>query len=200
MTAVQRGNQAVQVRPESRSAGGTGALILDAQNVRKTYRLGRVDVPVLHGVSLAVREEEWVAILGASGSGKSTLMHILGGLDRPDPDDPPSPPTAVSFRGRNLLECSDGELDSYRNRSVGFVFQFYHLLPELTVLENTLLPAMQTHGRLGFMRKRGELTEEARVLLDSFGLGHRLAHRPAELSGGERQRTAIARALINDPP
>src|ERR1043165_7697333 len=183
MTAVQRGNQAVQVRPESRSAGGTGALILDAQNVRKTYRLGRVDVPVLHGVSLAVREEEWVAILGASGSGKSTLMHILGGLDRPDPDDPPSPPTAVSFRGRNLLECSDGELDSYRNRSVGFVFQFYHLLPELTVLENTLLPAMTGLG----VRSAGA-TARAESLLARFGLAPRLAPRPSELSGRARQR------------
>ncbi len=214
-------------------AMGAGGVILSCSGVYKTYRLGRVDVPVLHGVSMSVREGEWVAILGASGSGKSTLMHILGGLDRADrivrrtacpkcaydltglkaevcpecggsvagilPSEKPAA-TRVEFRGQDLTRMSVSQLDTYRNRSVGFVFQFYHLLPELTVVENALLPAMQRWGRLGFMRKRGELMGQARMILESFGLGHRLEHRPAELSGGERQRTAIARALINDPP
>ncbi len=166
--------------------------------MRKTYRLGRVDVPVLHGVSISIRAGEWVAILGASGSGKSTLLHILGGLDRPDAGG--SPPCRVVFDGSDLTGMSASQLDTYRNRSVGFVFQFYHLLPELTVLENALLPAMRLHGRLGFMSKRAELVGAAEQLLTSFGLAHRLRHRPSELSGGERQRTAIARALINDPP
>ncbi len=181
-----------------RAGGGAG--ILCASNVRKTYRLGRVDVPVLHGVSIAIREGEWVAILGASGSGKSTLLHILGGLDRPDPRRDGEPDRTVTFRDQDLTRMSSSELDDYRNLSVGFVFQFYHLLPELTVLENTLLPAMRKYGSLGFLMARARLTAQAQTLLTSFGLGHRLRHRPAELSGGERQRTAIARALINDPP
>jgi lipoprotein-releasing system ATP-binding protein len=179
------------------SATVAGASILSCANVHKTYKLGRVDVPVLHGVSLTVREGEWIAILGASGSGKSTLMHILGGLDRPDRK---GEQTSVRFRGMELTEMSVRQLDAYRNESVGFVFQFYHLLPELTVLENALLPAMNLHGRWGYMVNRAALVQQAEAILGSFGLSHRLNHRPAELSGGERQRTAIARALINDPP
>jgi ABC-type lipoprotein export system ATPase subunit len=189
------------VKAETRRGGAAvdaGPVILSCANVHKTYKLGRVDVPVLHGVSLTVREGEWIAILGASGSGKSTLMHILGGLDRPDSNVGPS--CTVRFREEELTTLSPSGLDEYRNRSVGFVFQFYHLLPELTVLENALLPAMPLHGRLGFLRRRSELVAQATEILTSFGLSHRLGHRPAELSGGERQRTAIARALINDPP
>lgn len=184
-------------------AGGSGgagesgkAVVLRAAAVHKTYRLGRVDVPVLKGASIDVREHEWVAVLGASGSGKSTLLHLLGGLDRPDPTNGGS----VAFHGRAVQEMSNRALNHYRNASVGFVFQFYHLLPELTVLENTLIPAMVLHKRWGFRRRRAELTKRADELLGAFGLGHRLRHRPAELSGGERQRVAIARAIINDPP
>jgi lipoprotein-releasing system ATP-binding protein len=177
-----------------------GPPALAGEGVRKTYRMGKVSVPVLRGASIRVGEGEWVAILGASGSGKSTLLHILGGLDRPDPAQNGHPAPAVSFRGRDLTGMSAAALDEYRNASVGFVFQFYHLLPELSVLENALLPAMRRHGRLGFARRRRELEDAAGALLTEFGLGHRLRHRPGELSGGERQRTAIARALINDPP
>lgn len=169
--------------------------VLSASNIHKTYRLGRVEVPVLKGASISVARGEWVAILGASGSGKSTLLHLLGGLDRPDPASGP-----VEFDGRAIGGLSARELDRYRNASVGFVFQFYHLLPELTVIENALIPAMVLHKRLGFARRRSELIDRATRLLDSFGLAARLKHRPAELSGGERQRVAIARALINDPP
>jgi ABC-type lipoprotein export system ATPase subunit len=169
--------------------------LLEAQNLSKTYRLGRVDVPVLRGASLRVEPGEWVAVLGASGSGKSTLLHLLGGLDRPDPGS-----GAIRYESRDLLGLGGAELDRFRRTSVGFVFQFYHLLPELTVLENTLLASMVGRGRLAFAGDRGRCVERARSLLGSVGLSHRLGHRPAELSGGERQRVALARALMNDPP
>ena len=186
--------------PESPVAGAAGVPMIEAREVFKTYRLGRVDVPVLRGASLAVREGECVAVLGASGSGKSTLLHLLGGLDRADrqPIDVDAA-NHVSHRGRALKGFSAGELDRYRRRTVGFVFQFYHLLPELSVLQNVLIAAMVLHGRLGYMRRAGELRERATGLLDRLGLAHRLRHRPVELSGGERQRVAIARALINQP-
>ncbi len=171
------------------------AAYLSAHNVHKTYLLGRVEVPVLRGVSISVAKGEWVAILGASGSGKSTLLHLLGGLDRPDRG-----LGAVSFDGRSVTAFSAGAIDIYRNTSVGFVFQFYHLLPELNVMENVLVSAMIRHGRFGFSRRAPDLRRRAADLLNLFGLGHRLRHRPSELSGGERQRVAIARALINQPP
>jgi lipoprotein-releasing system ATP-binding protein len=181
-----------------------GSTILAAEHVRKTYRLGRVDVPVLKGASIAVRAGEWVAVLGASGSGKSTLLHLLGDLDRPDPEDASMSPgdgrrSDIRFESQSLATMSTRERDRYRNRSVGFVFQFYHLLPELTVMENTFLPALVGLGRLAYYRRRQEIRAWAGELLTSFGLGHRLEHRPRELSGGERQRVAIARALVNRP-
>lgn len=170
--------------------------LLAVNSVHKTYHLGRVLVPVLHGVSLSVGQGEFVAILGASGSGKSTLLHLMGGLDRPDA----KPKGRIDFDGRDITAMGAGELDHYRNNSIGFVFQFYHLLPEFTVLRNVLLGAMIRHGVLAYMGKRAELHERAKDLLAKVGLSHRLKHRPAELSGGERQRVAIARALMNDPP
>jgi len=175
--------------------------LLSAHRVYKTYRLGRVDVPVLRGVHLEVEEGECVAVLGASGSGKSTLLHILGGLDRPDRAGPRGTEheSDVVFEGRSLRSLSPSQLDRYRNRSVGFVFQFYHLLPELTVLHNAALPALVGLNRLTYAAKAGEIRARAEALLSRFGLAHRLRHRPVELSGGERQRVAIARALINKP-
>ena len=170
------------------------AALLAAENVFKTYRLGRVDVPVLKGTTLRVHAGEWLAVHGASGSGKSTLLHLLGDLDRADPGR-----GEVHFEGRSLASLSHRQRNHYRNRSIGFVFQFYHLLPELNVLENTLLPALVGMGRFTYYRRIGELRRRAGELLGSFGLGHRLRHRPAELSGGERQRVAIARALMNAP-
>ncbi len=168
--------------------------VLEACALRKTYRMGRVRVPVLKGASLQVRQGEWVAVLGASGSGKSTLLHLLGGLDRPDQTSGP-----VRHRGVDLASMRPAQLDRYRSCSVGFVFQFYHLLPELTALENVLIAAMVRHGRLGYMQRAAALRARAVGLLEAFGLSSRLRHRPAELSGGERQRVAIARALMNEP-
>lgn len=171
---------------------------LIAKNVFKTYRLGRVDVPVLRGATLEVRKGEWVAVLGASGSGKSTLLHLLGGFDRPDRARGDAG-GEVAYEGAPLNGMSSRQLDRYRHTTVGFVFQFYHLLPELTVLENVLLASMVHHGWRGWSGGRSAARERATGLLETFGLGHRLRHRPAELSGGERQRVAIARALVNDP-
>lgn len=174
--------------------------LLAAREVHKTYRLGRIDVPVLRGASIEVHAGESIAILGASGSGKSTLLHLLGGLDRPDRT--PSGSTGLNqvyFEGQALGGMSAAALDRYRNTAVGFVFQFFHLLPELSVLQNTLIPAMVRYGRFGYASRASRLRAEASELLEAFGLGHRLRHRPAELSGGERQRVAIARALINQP-
>lgn len=176
-----------------------GREILRVANLRKTYKLGRVPVPVLHGVELSVNRGECVAILGASGSGKSTLLHLCGGLDRPDRARDGNPRPSIVFDGVDMAKTGKRELDRYRSHDVGFVFQFYHLLPELSVLENVTVGAMIKHGRLGYMAKRGESVKRATELLESFGLGHRLRHKSSQLSGGERQRVAIARALINDP-
>lgn len=169
--------------------------LIHVENLHKTYRLGRVDVPVLRGISLDVRPGEWLAVLGASGSGKSTLLHLLGGLDRPDRGN--GKRGSIVFDGRALHDLSSQELDRFRVTRVGFVFQFYHLLPELTVLENVAIAAMVRMGRFGY--RRSEAEGRAKKLLDAFGLSHRLKHRSAELSGGERQRVAIARALMNSP-
>lgn len=166
------------------------------ENLHKTYRLGRVEVPVLRGVNLTVAPGEFVAILGASGSGKSTLLHLIGGLDRPDR----RPSGSVKVDEQDVTRLGTLQLDRYRTRHVGFVFQFYHLFPELSVLENVLIAAMIRHGKLGYLRARSALRSRATELLDGVGLSHRLRHRPVELSGGERQRVALARSLINDPP
>lgn len=170
------------------SAAVATSTLLAARDVHKTYRLGRVDVPVLRGASIDIGPREWVAVLGASGSGKSTLLHLLGGLDRPDRNK-----GDILFNSTPLSSMSRRELDRFRAREVGFVFQFYHLLPELTVMDNVLVAAMAAKADMSASRKRAE------ELLRAFGLGARLRHRPVELSGGERQRVAIARALVNQP-
>lgn len=169
---------------------------IEVKNLHKTYRMGRVDVPVLRGVDLHVKPGEFVAILGASGSGKSTLLHLIGGLDRPDRD----PKSSIVVDETEVTSLGPLQLDRYRTREVGFVFQFYHLFPELTVLDNVLIAAMIRHGKLGYLRARASLRHKAQSLLDRVGLSHRLTHRPVELSGGERQRVALARSLMNDPP
>ncbi len=167
-------------------------VILHAVNVRKSYCLGRVTLKVLKGISLGVRRGEFVAVMGSSGSGKSTLLHILGALDIPDEG-------KVIFEQRDVFACSNAQRDRLRNATFGFVFQFYHLLPELNVLENTLLPGMVGSSILGWWSQRHDRSRHAVDLLARMGLGERLRHRPNELSGGERQRVAIARALVNRP-
>jgi ABC-type lipoprotein export system ATPase subunit len=154
--------------------------------------MGVTKVQVLKGVELAVRKSEFVAIVGASGSGKSTLLHILGGLDSPDKG-------VVSFEGRDLGKINAGELNRYRNRTVGFVFQFYHLLDELNVLENVYLPTMASKSIAGWLACRRRAKDRARQLLAELGLSDRAKHKPYQLSGGERQRVAIGRALMNEP-
>jgi ABC-type lipoprotein export system ATPase subunit len=166
--------------------------ILKAEGIYKSYRMGATKVKVLKGVDLGVKKGEYVAIVGASGSGKSTLLHILGALDRPDKG-------VVAFMGRDLSRYSSGELNRFRNKKVGFVFQFYHLLDELSVLENIFLPTMVSKGILGWFACRGWARSRAKELLEQLGLGERANHKPYQLSGGERQRVAIGRALMNEP-
>ena len=166
--------------------------VLQATGLHRTYRMGRVEVPVLRGVDLQVQEGEWLCVLGSSGSGKSTLLHQLGDLDRPDRGD-------IAWRGRSLAKMRRRERETYRNRAIGFVFQSYHLMPELNVLENVMVASMVGHDPFAWRSMRAEASARAEELLDAFGLGHRFEHRPAELSGGERQRVAMARALVNGP-
>ena len=166
--------------------------ILKAEGLYKPYRMGATKVKVLKGVDLAVKQGEFVAIVGASGSGKSTLLHILGALDRPDKG-------IVSFQGRQLNRFSSGELNRFRNKMVGFVFQFYHLLDELNVLENIYLPVMASKTAIGWFACRKRAKGRAKELLDQLALGERANHKPYQLSGGERQRAAIGRALMNEP-
>ncbi len=166
--------------------------LIIANDLYKRYRMGKIEVKVLKGVNLDVRKGEFLAIVGASGSGKSTLLHILGALDRPDSG-------TVSFDGRDLGRLSAGRINAFRNRTVGFVFQFYHLLDELNVEENVYLPAMASKGVLGWLGCRRAARKKAHRLLEELGLGDRCNHKPYQLSGGERQRVAIGRALINEP-
>ena len=170
----------------------TNEIILEAQGIHKSYRMGAAEVCVLKGADLAVKKGEFVAIVGASGSGKSTLLHILGALDKPDKG-------VVRFEGRELGQMGGGELNRYRNKMVGFIFQFYHLLDELSVLENAILPAMIPVSIIHWMVIRAGVRKRGRQLLEQVGLADRTAHKPYQLSGGERQRTAIARALVNEP-
>jgi lipoprotein-releasing system ATP-binding protein len=168
------------------------AVRLEARDLHKSYAKGPIAIPVLRGVDLAVETGEFVAIIGSSGSGKSTLLHLLGTLDRPDRGE-------VRFDGRRIDNLPARQCDALRNSQFGMIFQFYHLLPEMTALENVLSPRMISDGVLKYWRRRREHSAEARRLLDLVGLGHRLKHKPREMSGGEMQRAAIARALITGP-
>ena len=167
-------------------------VILKAESVHKSYRMGATRVNVLKGADLTVREGEFVAVIGASGSGKSTFLHILGGLDRPDRG-------VVTFQDRDLNRMRARDLNRYRNETVGFVFQFYHLLDELNVLENVYLPVMVSRGIPAWLSVRQAAKARARGLLEQLSLCDRARHKPYQLSGGERQRVAIGRALMNEP-
>ena len=166
--------------------------VLAAASVTKNYRLGRRDIPVLRGVDLTLHAGERVALLGASGAGKSTLLHLLGLLDQPTSG-------SVLFDGRPVHDLPVAERARLRHVHTGFVFQFYHLIPELNALQNVLLARMMTTGTLAGWRERGAARAAAVELLEQVGLRDRMRHRPAELSGGERQRVAIARALLAGP-
>jgi len=158
-------------------------VIFELQSISKTYRMGKHRVEVLKGITAGIERGQWVALVGASGSGKTTLMHLLGGLDKPTEG-------TVRCMGRRVV---GGTATHLRKRHIGYVFQSYHLLPELSALENVFLPAR------GWGESGRKTEARARDLLVRFGLGDRLRHRPLELSGGEQQRVAVARALINDP-
>jgi lipoprotein-releasing system ATP-binding protein len=166
--------------------------ILAAHYVRKSYRKASIVIPVLQGVELAINEGEFVSIIGPSGCGKSTLLHLLATLDGPDSGE-------VCFEGHRIDNLPSAGRDILRNKYFGMVFQFYHLLPELTMLENVLVPAMIGESLLGYRLRRRAYRERAREMIELVGLGHRLKHKPRELSGGEMQRTAIARALVAQP-
>jgi ABC-type lipoprotein export system ATPase subunit len=166
--------------------------MLKASGICKSYKMGQTKIDVLKGLDLSVGPGQFIAIVGASGSGKSTLLHILGALDEPDAG-------SVEFEGKRLDKFSGGQLNRYRNQMVGFVFQFYHLLDELNVLENVALPAMAQSSIFGWLKRRIGAKKHARGLLERLGLADRIGHKPYQLSGGERQRVAIARALMNEP-
>ncbi len=160
---------------------------LVTERLEKSYSLGKVPVPVLKGITLRIEKGEHIAVIGPSGVGKSTLLHLLGALDQPTAGE-------VFLDGKTLSTMTPDELAELRNRDIGFIFQFHHLLPEFTATENVLMPALLTNST-----SRTAAAVRAKELLEKVGLGARLNHRPGELSGGEQQRVAVARALMNRP-
>ncbi len=169
------------------------ASLLSARGIRKSFTIADRELEVLHGVDLDLSRGDRLALMGPSGAGKSTLLHVIGLLDRPTRGQ-------VLLEGASAWDLPIAERAHLRNKRLGFVFQFYHLVPELDALENVVLPAMIGSSRAQFARRRREHVDKARELLSRFGLAARVDHRPSQLSGGERQRVALARALFHDPP
>jgi lipoprotein-releasing system ATP-binding protein len=188
-SALRTPNSSLRADSAHRTAPST---LLSARRLEKSYRKGKLVVPVLRGVDFSVREGGFVAVVGQSGCGKSTLLHLLGTLDAPDAGE-------IQFQGKRIDNLAPKSRDHLRNEHFGMIFQFYHLLPELSTLENVLAPIMIRYGVLSYWRHKREHVERAKQLLDMVKLSHRLTHKPRELSGGEMQRTAIARALISNP-
>lgn len=166
--------------------------VIQARGIFKSYQKDRVEVPVLRGVDLDIMPGQITALVGRSGSGKSTLMHLMATLDQPDQGE-------IWYSGKRIDNASRSERDAYRNRDIGVIFQFYHLLPELSALENVLAPAMIGQSTWSYFRTRKESRRQAEAMLDRVGLLHRATHKPSEMSGGEMQRAAIARALMTKP-
>ncbi len=166
--------------------GARSEAVISCRDLSKTFTIGKEDVPVLKSVDLDVRRGERLAIVGASGSGKSTLLHLLGGLDSASGG-------SVQILGQDVLSMNETQRGELRNRALGFIYQFHHLLPEFTALENVAMPLL-IRGQ-----KRAEAEPRAAAMLTQVGLAHRLRHHPSELSGGERQRAAVARALVTEP-
>jgi len=158
--------------------------LIQVTHVSKVYHIGKTSIRALDKVTLEVKEGEIISVMGPSGSGKSTLLHLIGALDKPTSGE-------IKEFGVDITKMSEGELAKFRRRNIGFVFQFFYLVPTLTALENVMLPLLP-------VKPKG-LKEKAKMLLEEVGLGDRIYHKPSELSGGEQQRVAIARALINDP-
>ncbi len=167
-------------------------LQMSVVGLTKRYLKGAIEIPVLRGVDLNVRRGEFLAVVGQSGCGKSTLLHLLGTLDAPDAGE-------IYFDGHRIDDLAPAGRDVLRNNHLGMIFQSYHLLPELTMLENVLMPLMVADGIWRYFCHRRTHIHRAKEMLDMVGLSHRLRHKPRELSGGEMQRTAIARALISEP-
>jgi lipoprotein-releasing system ATP-binding protein len=173
-------------------APARGKVQIGCRGIFKSYRKGTMGIPVLQGIDLEVREGEFVAIVGSSGCGKSTLLQLLGTLDRPDAG-------SVEFEGNRIDNLPARACDLLRNRHFGMIFQFYHLLPELTALENILAPALIAESTLSYWLRRGAHRRRAYELMDVLGISHRAKHKPREMSGGEMQRAAIGRALLSRP-
>jgi lipoprotein-releasing system ATP-binding protein len=193
LTTVQEARASSHYAPQpSSSRTHTLREIIAARFVRKSYRKASIEIPVLQGVELTIGQGEFVSIIGPSGCGKSTLLHLLATLDAPDSGE-------IRFEGHRIDNLPSAGRDILRNKYFGMVFQFYHLLPELTTLENVLVPAMIGEGVFGYLRRGRAHRRRAHEMLELVGLGHRLKHKPRELSGGEMQRTAIARALVARP-
>jgi len=183
--------------PESpgQSFGQAGEMAtprLSCLALEKSYRKGELIIPVLRGIDLELAPAEFLSVVGQSGSGKSTLLHVLGLLDAPNVGE-------VHCDGRRIDNLNERQRDTLRNQNFGFIFQSYHLLPELTLLENVISPLAIRHSAFTWWTHRKEIHDQAREIIDKVGLGHRVKHRPSELSGGEMQRAAIARALIGQP-